>query len=138
MKPIIVGLLALVMSACVTNPNTGEREFTGEGKLILEASIQVATVRLIGRSVTANDVVDAVAEIRTKINLDGELTADELMAAAEAVFNLDLLLPEERVLLTTILSYAEGRLESAPVGEVTARAGEILDWVAEAAILTQR
>lgn len=139
MKLIITALIALSLAACATNPTTGEREVSEEGKIVIRSAVRAATIRLIDSSplIDASRTIEVVAEIRERVDLDGEVTAAELLATAEAVINFDLLNAYERMLIEDILVLAESRIESDRVGRITARAGELLDWIDSAARLTQ-
>lgn len=136
-KWILMTVAALFLSGCATNPTTGEREMTDSGKILLESALRASTVRLIRTSTTvdAERVLEVVSEIRTRVDLDGNITADELMATADAVINFDVLLPEEREIIRGIMLLAQENIESQRIGAVTARAGEVLDWIERAARL---
>lgn len=135
MKFLPTVLMVLVLAGCATNPDTGEREMSESGKILAEAALRVSTARLIRTSTTvdAERVVEVVRDIRARVDLNGEITTDELMATADAVINFDVLLPEEREIVRGILALAQSRLEMDRVERVTARAGEILDWIERAA-----
>lgn len=127
-------LLALLLAGCATNPNTGERELTEKGQIIARSAVRAATVRVIESSTTVDPdrVMQTVTDIRAKVDLDGEATATEMLEVARAVIDFEILTPYEQLLIEDILSLAEARLDSERVGSVTARAGEILDWIESA------
>lgn len=136
MKGLIIVMMMLALSGCATNPETGERELTDGGTVMVEAAIRASTARVIRTSsvVDADRVIEGIRDIRARVDLDGTITTDELMATAEAVFNFERLLPEERELIRGIMALAQERIDSDRIGVVSARADEVLTWIEGAAI----
>lgn len=139
MKAALIVILLSAFIGCATNSVTGEHEISQSGQIVVRSAVRAATIRLID-SIPLIDgprTIEVISEIRARIDLDGEITAGELLATAEAVIDFDVLSAYERMLIEDILVLAESRLESDRSGNVTARAGELLDWIESAARISQ-
>lgn len=127
MRLIIVLILSFALSAC-------EWVQDEENEFVFRTAVEVATLRLIEQSsdVSRETVRQFVSDVRDRVDLDGEITSNEVMAAAEAVIDFDSLQSSERVLLRSILLYTEQRLNTYDnLDEVSATVDQILTWVEE-------
>lgn len=88
-------------------------------------------------AITAARVLEVVQTIRSTTDLNGVITADELMAAANLAINVNALPLSQQYLVTTMLLQVENllRADGLNTSTMSVSADKLLTWVEEAARL---
>lgn len=135
---ITAALLAL--SGCASNGGSGigDGEVSEAERVALRAALRISTAAVIDRyaGISPAAVVGIVQDVRGYVDLDGRVTIEEVrgvLATARERYGLS---AAEVVALDEIVTTARDSLDTG-AGDVTARLGDVLDWIESAATIAQ-
>lgn len=132
MRSIILAVLLITSCANVGDGHVSESE-----RVLLRSAFRIATASVIDRytGITPSAIIEIVVDIRGYVDLNGELTIDEVRGVLSAVRDQYGLSAAELVALDEIVQAVRSNLDTDRAGKATATLGEILTWIESAAVI---
>lgn len=130
----------LTLSGCASNGGSGvgDGEVSAAERVALRAALRISTAVVIDRyaGISPAAVVGIVQDVRAYVDLDGRVTIEEVRGVLAVARDRYGLSAAEVVALDEIVTTARDNL-AAGTGDVTARLGDVLDWIESAATIAQ-